>query len=60
MGIFVLIFGLSKAPLNLAVQLGLIKSKSHNKYFDLFRNRLMFPIVSHRGDVVGFEVEFAA
>ena len=46
--------GSQKAPLNLAVQLGLIKSKSHNKYFDLFRNRLMFPIVSHRGDVVGF------
>lgn len=42
-----------KAPMSLASQLGLVKHKN-NGYFDLFRDRLMFPILSPKGDVVGF------
>ncbi len=35
--------------------LGLIKAKQNgNSYFDLFRNRIMFPIVSPSGEVLGF------
>ncbi len=49
----------AKAPLPLAVELGLIKpSQKGNQtgpgYFDLFRNRAMFPILDLRGKVVGF------
>jgi DNA primase len=52
----------AKAPIGLAVDLGLIRaSKKEVKavegavgYFDLFRNRAMFPIIDQRGKVVGF------
>lgn len=40
------------ASLELAEELGLIGRKSD--YYDLFRNRLMFPIIDHRSHVVGF------
>jgi len=51
-----------KAPLSLAAELGLIKQRSAAEasqdssegYYDFFRNRLMFPIISPRGDVIGF------
>ncbi len=49
-----------KAPLELAVELGLIKPSQKGQgrdgpgYFDLFRNRAMFPILDTRGKVVGF------
>lgn len=51
-----------KAPLPLAVELGLIKpsTKTGGKaaegpgYFDLFRNRVIFPILNLRGKVAGF------
>jgi len=43
-----------RAPLALAEKLGLIKKKANGEYFDLFRDRLMFPILSASGDVVGF------
>ncbi|HCM41332.1 MAG: DNA primase [Bdellovibrionales bacterium GWB1_52_6] len=49
-----------KAPLPLAVELGLIQPSQKNAqlsgpgYFDLFRNRAMFPILDTRGKVVGF------
>lgn len=49
-----------KAPLDLAVSLGLIRP-SHKApmpgkigYFDLFRGRIMFPILDLRGKVAGF------
>ncbi len=42
-----------KAPMSFAAQLGLIKQKN-NGYFDIFRDRLMFPILSPKGEVVGF------
>src|SRR5690606_26350914 len=44
-----------KAPLNFAQALGLVKQKSSKKdYFDIFRNRIMFPILSPKGEVLGF------
>ncbi|MBC7690321.1 MAG: DNA primase, partial [Methylotenera sp.] len=49
-----------KAPLPLAVELGLIKPSTKGGrpggpgYFDLFRNRAMFPILDLRGKVAGF------
>lgn len=50
-------------PLEMAEQLGLLKPKKNapaktqsvaDKYFDLFRDRLMFPIFSTTSDVIGF------
>lgn len=44
-----------RAPLTAAETLGLIKKKkTGSDYFDLFRNRIMFPIFSPSGDVLGF------
>lgn len=45
-----------KAPLNQVQQLGLIKSRSQGKsgYYDIFRHRLMFPIISPMGNYIGF------
>jgi DNA primase catalytic core len=48
-----------KAPVDLAVELGLIRPSQKRKpgqppYFDLFRNRVIFPILDMRGKVVGF------
>ena len=52
-----------KAPLDLACELGLMRpsQKAHlhsraqeSAYFDLFRHRVMFPIVNMRGKVAGF------
>jgi DNA primase len=47
-----------QVPANLAESVGLIKAKKAgvkgDSHFDLFRNRLMFPIFSATGDVVGF------
>lgn len=40
-------------PLEGARKLGLIQTKESKEY-DTFRNRLIFPIFSNRGDVVGF------
>ncbi len=36
-----------------AVSLGLVK-ETNGKYYDTFRDRIMFPILNHRGDVVAF------
>lgn len=50
----------AKAPLDIAVKLGLIRPSTKAPkpgspgYFDLFRGRLMFPIVDLRGKVAGF------
>lgn len=44
-----------KVPLELAAELGLIKKRSESSgYYDFFRGRLMFPIVSPRGEILGF------
>jgi DNA primase len=45
-----------KAPIDLAKELGLIRPspKRQDGYFDLFRNRAIFPILDLRGKVVGF------
>lgn len=50
-----------KAPLDIAVTLGLLKAKNDEKpradganLYDVFRNRLIFPIRDGNGEVVGF------
>jgi DNA primase len=50
-----------KAPVDLAVELGLIRPSVKSVrpsgspgYFDLFRNRVLFPILNLRGKVAGF------
>lgn len=44
-----------RAPLNDADKLGLIRKRPNGDgYFDLFRDRLMFPILSPSQDVIGF------
>lgn len=35
-------------------ELGLFKSKDNQSYYDVFRNRIMFPILSATGDVLAF------
>lgn len=51
-------FKAKRVPLDLAEVLGLIKPKKNSKpedsHFDLFRDRLMFPIFSSTSDVIGF------
>lgn len=45
----------AKASLPLAEQLGLLKTRSSGQgQFDMFRDRLMFPIISPMGQVIGF------
>ncbi len=49
----------AKAPLPVAVELGLIRpsppgARSTGGHFDLFRNRVVFPILDLRGKVAGF------
>lgn len=44
-----------RAPVDLCIKVGLIKPrKSGNGNFDIFRNRLMFPIQNHKEEFVGF------
>lgn len=50
-----------KAPLNIAVSLGLLKARNEeapradgSNLYDVFRNRLIFPIRDANGEVVGF------
>ncbi len=48
-------FASKKAPMALAQNLGLVRQKSYKKdYYDIFRNRIMFPILSPKGEVLGF------
>lgn len=39
---------------DLGVKAGLFVKKDPNKYYDRFRNRIMFPIRDRRGNVIGF------
>ncbi len=50
-----------KAPLEVAADLGLIRASPKDRqvpgsvgYFDLFRNRILFPLIDTRGKVCGF------
>ncbi|MBN2401667.1 MAG: DNA primase [Spirochaetes bacterium] len=43
-----------KVPPGLSFELGLAGSKDKQNYYDRFRNRVMFPIINHRNEVVGF------
>lgn len=42
------------APVKLAVELGLLKARQGGGQYDFFRHRLIFPILSSRGEVLGF------
>lgn len=43
-----------KVPTKIGEDLGLLRKNKQGGYFDLFRDRLMFPIFSLDGEVVGF------
>ena len=43
-----------QTPLNLAAELGLIVEKDRGKYYDRFRNRVMFTFRSPAGKAIGF------
>lgn len=44
-----------KVPLTLALELGLVKRREGGGgYYDFFRGRLIFPIISHRKEILGF------
>lgn len=43
-----------KYPLSLIEQTGLIIRSKNGSYYDRFRDRLIFPLKNHRGQVVGF------
>lgn len=47
-------FESKKIPLELAVQLGLIKPRASGGFYDFFRDRLIFPIFNRQGKIVGF------
>ena len=36
------------------IKLGVVKQKDDGSYYDLFSNRLIFPITNPKGSVVGF------
>ena len=42
------------APLKLAAELGLLRERQGGGFYDFFRNRLVFPILSPRDEVLGF------
>ncbi|MFH0975935.1 MAG: DNA primase [Spirochaetota bacterium] len=44
----------NKMPLGLSFEIGLLGSKDKQNYYDKFRNRVMFPIINHRNEVVAF------
>ncbi len=44
-----------KAPLELAVQLGLLRKRPESEgFYDIFRNRLLFPITDTKGRIIAF------
>lgn len=43
-----------KFPLELAAEMGLLKKKTQGGFYDVFRDRIIFPIFSHSGESVGF------
>jgi len=43
----------NRLPLDL-IELGLIKTRKNNEYYDLFRNRIIFPLTNNNGKIVGF------
>ncbi len=45
----------ANVPMKLANELGLVRERDHKTgHYDFFRDRLMFPILDTRGNVVGF------
>lgn len=46
--------GKKNVPLELASQLGLVRQRDQGGYYDFFRDRLIFPILTPRGETIGF------
>ncbi len=46
--------GRAQAPLDLAADLGLVRRRRDGSPYDFFRDRIIFPILSPRGEVLGF------
>lgn len=44
----------AKAPLEAAVELGLLKPNDRNSYYDIFRGRVLFPVLDSRGRIAGY------
>ncbi len=44
----------AKLDLDLAYEAGIIGKKGQNEYYDLYRNRIMFPIIDRQSKVIGF------
>ncbi len=53
-GLLTYLHGKKKYSLQLLEDAGLILKGKTGRYYDRFRNRLMFPLKNHRGQVVGF------
>lgn len=47
-------FETKKIPLEKAIELGLLKRAEGGRVYDFFRHRLIFPIRSHRAEIIGF------
>jgi DNA primase len=47
-------FRSKKLDLDLGVTLGLVQEKERGGYYDRFRNRILFPIIGVRGEILGF------
>jgi len=43
-----------KYPMEILLKAGLVISKSQTRHYDRFRDRIIFPLRNHRGQVVGF------
>jgi len=46
--------GEKRAPVELAEELGLVRRRDSGGYYDFFRDRLIFPIMTPRGETIGF------
>ncbi len=46
--------GEKRVPIELAEELGLVRRRDSGGYYDFFRDRLIFPIMTPRGETIGF------
>lgn len=53
-GLIKYLHGKKNVPLTILEKAGLVARARSGKYYDRFRGRLMFPLLDHRGRVVGF------
>jgi len=53
-GLISYLHGKKKLPLAILVKAGLVIKGKYDRYYDRFRDRLMFPLRDHRARIVGF------